>query len=145
MQFPITIGLHRSRFLGIMLLIAGLLACVATLCFQCVLSIRVGLFVAISILVTLAWRALRPAIQTIRLERDGSISIARIGEDDFVGATPKAGATIHRWLTVIQFTAEDGRSATLISTVDTQNTDDFRRLRMFLRWQAKFSALNDDA
>jgi hypothetical protein len=144
-QFPITIGLHRSRFLDSVLLIAAILASLAIFYFQCSPVIKVGLYIAIFILVIRAWRALRPTIENIRLERNGCISISRLGEHSCVQALPKAGATIHRWLTVIRLAERDGRFSTLIATFDSLNKSDFRRLRMFMRWQASFSELNDDA
>ena len=145
MQFPITIGLHRSRFLDSVLLIAAILASLAIFYFQCSPAIKVGLYIATFILLIRAWRALRPTIENIRLERNGCISISRLGEHSSVQALPKAGATIHRWLTVIRLAEQDGRFSTLIATVDSLNKSDFRRLRMFMRWQASFSELNDDA
>lgn len=145
MQFPITIGLHRSRFLDVMVLMTALLASVVIQSVQSTPLIRACLFVAILILATLAWRALTPTIKTIRLERNGDIFIAHVGESDFVQATPKPGATIHPWLTVIRLITADGRSVLLIAAVDSQNKADFRRLRMFMRWQANFNGLSDDA
>jgi len=144
-QFPIIIGLHRSRILDTMLLMTVLLASAASLVFPCSTPIRVGVLLAILILATLAWRALTPTIISVRLERNGDIFVARAGEHEFVQVSPEPGATIHPWLTVIRLSTADGRSDILISAVDSQNRANFRRLRMFMRWQANFSALNDDA
>lgn len=145
MQFPIIIGLRRSPFLDAMLLIAFILACAAILGFQCSPSIRTSLFFAVLLLAIRAWYALTPAIKQIRLERGGEIFIARVGESDFIQAGPKAGAIIHPWLTVIRLQTSDARTATLIATVDRKNSENLRRLRMFMRWQASFSEPNDDA
>lgn len=145
MQFPITIGLHRSRILDAMLLLVVVLAIVAILGFDCSAAVRAVLFFAIVVLAALAWRGLTPAISTIRLERNGAISITHPGENEFVSARPKPGATIHPWLTVIRLSTDDGCTATLIATLDSQNKADFRRLRMFMRWQASFSEPSDDA
>ena len=145
MQFPIIIGLRRSRFLDAMLLIVVILVNAAILSFQCSPSILLGLLFANLALAGLAWLSLRPTIKTIRLERNGDIFIMRVGDNDFLRATPRAGATIHPWLSIIRLTTEDGRTATLIATVDSQNRADFRRLRMFMRWQANFSEPTDGA
>jgi toxin CptA len=144
-QFPITIGLRRSRFLDVTLLTAVILANAAILGFQCSPSIRACLFFAVLMLAIQAWRTLTPAIKLIRLERSGEIFIARVGENDFVQATPKPGATIHPWLTIVRLTTADARTATLIAAVDRKNSENLRRLRMFMRWQANFSAPTDDA
>jgi len=144
-QFPITIGLHRSRILDALLLMVVVLDIAAILGFDCTAAVRAGLFFAIVVLATLAWRGLTPAIGTIRLERNGDISITRTGDKDFVPAVPEPGATIHPWLTVIRLSTADGCTATLIATLDSQSKADFRRLRMFMRWQANFSEPSDDA
>lgn len=145
MQFPITIGLHRSRFLDAMLLAAVILANAAILGFQCSLPIQACLFFATWLVAMQAWYALTPAINLIRLERSGEIFIARVGENDFVSAMPKPGAIIHPWLTVIRLETADAQASTLIATVDRKNSENLRRLRMFMRWQASFSEPNDDA
>ena len=145
MQFPIIIGLRRSRFLDAMLLIVVILASAAILSFQYSPSIRLGLLFANLALAALAWLSLRPTIKTIKLERNGDVFIMRVGEIGFLRATPRAGATIHPWLSIIRLTTEDGRTATLIATVDSPNRADFRRLRMFMRWQANFSEPTDGA
>jgi len=144
-QFPILIGLHRSRLLDTILLIAVILASAAILGFRCSPSIHASLFCAVLLLAMQAWYALTPAIKQIRLERNGEIFIARVGESDFVQAVPKPGAIIHPWLTVVRLQTADARTATLIATVDRKNSENLRRLRMFMRWQANFSEPNDDA
>ncbi|MFZ2972264.1 MAG: hypothetical protein WA049_06465 [Ferribacterium limneticum] len=145
MQFPITIGLHRSRILDAMLLIITMLTNATILGFQCSDSMRAGLLIAVLVLAIQAWYALKPSIKAIRLERNGDIFIERVGEGDFVQAIPKPGATIHPWLSIIRLTTEDGRTSTLIATVNRKNSGNLRRLRMFIRWQANFSGPNDDA
>jgi len=143
-QFPIVIGLRRSRILEAGLLIVVILAGAATLGFQCSPSVQTGLLVVNIIVAAWAWLALRPAIKEIKLERSGEISVSRVGESDFRKAILKPRATIHPMLSVIRLATEDGRTATIIATVDSQNRSDFRRLRMFMRWQANFSEPSDD-
>lgn len=145
MQFPIIIGLHRSRILDAMLLTAVILACAATLSLACAPLLRAGLLFVVLLLTIQAWRALTPVISSIRLERSGEIFVARVGETEFVQATPKPGATIHPWLTIIHLTTADDWTATIIATVDRKNSENLRRLRMFMRWQANFSGASDDA
>lgn len=55
------------------------------------------------------------------------------------------GAIVHPWLTVVRLKTDGGRMCTLIATVDNLEREDFRRLRVFLRWQADFSVRGDDA
>ncbi|NTV71738.1 MAG: hypothetical protein HGA71_16520 [Azonexaceae bacterium] len=145
MQFPIIIGLRRSRFLDALLLIVVVLACTAIFGFQCSPAIRAILFLAVQFFAIRALYAFAPEIKQIRLERNGEIFVSRGDESEFVRATPKPGAIIHPWLTVIRFATEDSRTATLIATVDRKSSENLRRLRMFMRWQASFRATNDDA
>lgn len=144
MQFPIIIGLHRSRFLDAMLLAVVMLACAAILFFDGAPSVRAGLVFLVVLLAIQAWRALTPLIRSIRLERNGEFFVAKTGETDFVQATLKPGVTIHPWLTVIRLVTADDCPATIIATVDRKNSENLRRLRMFMRWQAKFSGASDD-
>ena len=145
MQFPITIGLHRSRFLDAFVVFAALLAGVAVLMFPQPALIQVVLIVLIASLAVLAWRQLTPKISALRLEQSGEISLLRIGESDLIPAKILPGATVHPGLSVVRFKPDDGRVFAQIVTVDSLNAPDFRRLRVFLRWRADFSELNDDA
>ena len=86
-----------------------------------------------------------PELSAIRLERAGQISIRGIREKDFLATQLLPGATVHPWLTIIRLKADSGPRHTLIVTVDSLNRRDFRRLRVFLRWQADFNVPDDDA
>jgi len=145
-QFPITIGLHRSRLIDLCLLFVALLASLATLGFpQTVTSIKPGVFATIWIAAALAWWQLSPKIAVVRLERSGQVFIDRNGRSEFLPAKILPGATVHPWMTVVRLKTEDGCSSQLIATVDSLNQQDFRHLRVFLRWQADFSEPNDAA
>ena len=71
MQFPITIGLHRSRFMDLCLLFVALLASVAALAFPQTTTIQFSVCAVIWVAAGLAWRLLRPRFSAIRLERSG--------------------------------------------------------------------------
>jgi toxin CptA len=144
-QFPITIGLHRSRFLDAALLLAAFSATAAALAFRQSPLVQLGLVVATWVLCGLAWWQVSPELSAIRLERDGQVSIRGIHESDFLATQLLPGATVHPWLTIIRLKADNGPCHTLIVTVDSLNRQDFRRLRVFLRWQADFSVPADDA
>ena len=68
MQFPMTIGLRRSRILDTVLLIVAMLVSAAILGFQASPSVRASLLVANLIVAILAWLSLRLAIKEIKLE-----------------------------------------------------------------------------
>lgn len=145
MQFPIIIGLHRSRFLDIGLGFIALLASGVTFAFPQTTTIQLLIITAIWTSAGIAWRQLSPKCSAIRLERNGQISVVHHGENEFSPAELLPSATVHPWLTVFRLKAESGDAFSLVATVDSLKRQDFRRLRVFLRWQADFNALNDDA
>ena len=145
MQFPILIGLRRSRFLDLAVLMVALLASAAILWFSGTKPVQLALLFTTWALALLAWRNLKLHFQAIRLERNGHILAARAGQADFSKVEIKPLSTVHPWLTVIRLKTENGRCYTVIVTVDSLLNADFRRLRMFLRWQAHFSVPGDAA
>ena len=145
MQFPITIGLHRSRFLDLLVLFNALSASAAILLWPQAVGAQWLVLLATWSLAALAWRRLTPRFSVLRLERSGRISVASDSGTQFVAARLLPGASVHPWLTIIRLEMEGGQQSTLIAAVDSLKGDDFRRLRMFLRWQADFNASADDA
>ena len=145
MQFPITIGLHRSRILDAVILLLALIAGAAILAFPTTMWIQIALLVVDSLVAALAWQQLTPRISRLRLERSGEIAISDTGSDAFEGAKILHSATVHPGLTVFRFKTCDALVYTVIVTVDSLKAADFRCLRVFLRWRAEFSLPDDDA
>ncbi len=145
MQFPITIGLHRSRFLDLGFGFIALLASGVILTFPQSALFQLLIFTAIWVAAGIAWRQLSPKCSAIRLEHSGQISVVCHGTNDFLPAELLPDATVHPWLTVFRLKTESGDAFILFATVDSLKRQNFRRLRVFLRWQADFNALNDDA
>lgn len=145
MQFPITIGLRRSRLIDAGVMLVALLASSTTLVFPQSTAIQLLMLSAIWVAAGGAWWRLSPKLSAIRLERSGQVSIAHHGDNEFSAAELLPDATVHPWLTLVRFKTDEGDFRTLIATVDTQNRQDFRRLRVFLRWQADFNGPADDA
>lgn len=145
MQFPIIIGLRRSRLLevgfGMVLASTGGL----TAAWPQTDSYRLLVLLSAILAGLIAWRYLAPAFSAIRLERDGRILVMLSGEAEFVAAEPLPGAIVHPWLCVVRLKTSDGRTRTLIATVAPKNCQNFRRLRVFLRWRAKFNEPAGDA
>ena len=139
MQFPINIGLHRSRFIGAALVLIGLLAGGVTLALPWSTAVRGINLLLIVVAAGLAWQRLEPTLAAIRLERSGQILVAVVGNAEFAEAELLAGATVHPWLTVVRLKTQDERKHLLIAAVDSMKPEDFRRLRVFLRWQAVVS------
>jgi toxin CptA len=143
-QFPITLGLHRSRILDFTsLAIAG--AALAVLLASPLDSwLHFAGAVAIVAIAGLTLRALTPAIAALRIERDGSIRIHRHADASGVLSELLPGSTAHPWLTVLRLKAADGSRYNMVIAVDSLPGDDFRRLRLFLRYRNKgFSGSGD--
>lgn len=135
MQLPITIGLRRSRILSFGLIILAACAITVSLVSPLTTEFKLANTVFIAIFFMVSWRQLTPDYQAIRLEQDGSISIQSLGQDSFVLVEVAQNLTVHPWLTLFRVTTPVGRVHTLIATVDTLENQNFRRLRVFLRWR----------
>lgn len=142
MQFPINIGLRRSSLLGAVLVTIALLAGAVSLVLPWSTSGRGLNLLLVLVVAYVTWQRLEPKLSAIRLERSGEVLFAVVGNAGFVEAELLAGATVHPWLTVVRFKIRDGRRHLLIATVDTMKPEDFRRLRVFLRWQATATVEN---
>ena len=145
MQLPITIGLHRSLFIAAFVVGCAMLGSLIVLVFPCPTLIQGGLLLALWSIALLAWRQVSPKFSAIRLERDGRLSLIHVTSREFTDAELLPEATVHPWLTVLRLKAEDGRVLPLLLSGDSLSADDFRRLRIFLRWRADFSGRADDA
>lgn len=144
MQFPITIGLRRSRLLSLVLHLVGLLAAAAILAFPAWFPLKGLLLLALAISMGLARSGLSPGIHALRLTREGAVSVCASAGGDFLSARLLSGACVHPWLSVLPLALEDGRRHTLLIASDSLSADDFRRLRVFLRWRLDLSGADDD-
>lgn len=145
MQLPMTIGLRRSRLIDGFVGLCGLLASLVILAFPRSALVQGGLLLLIWGLVLLSWSRCSPRLSAIRLEREGGLSIALVGEPEWATAALLPGATVHPWLTVLRLKTLEGRIFPLVLVGDSLDAADFRRLRVFLRWRAEFSVGDDDA
>ncbi len=145
MQFPIIIGLHRSRILFLLFLFVTIAASLGI----SLLPRSTGnlpLFWLLWLLITLlaASQLWRQRFPILRLERSGEISFQTSTSGAWISAILQPDSVVHPLLTVFRLQAGSER-ITLVLTVDSLKPEDFRRLRVFLRWQAGFSAPDDDA
>lgn len=135
MQFPITIGLRRSRLLaGIRLLLAGfalvsLAALFAARSWPWLLLLPVIAFVVV-------WLRFSLPVGELLLLRSGEFFYRPGTGFDWVAVALLPGGLIHPWLTVLRLGFPDGQAKVLILAVDSLSQPDFRRLRVFLRWRA---------
>lgn len=139
MQFPITIGLHRSLLLQRISLLLGALAGLGLGFLPLDWQMRLPLQLLTLALTAWSWRELGRACPALRLERDGRVLLRQPLNEEFVAAELLPGASVHHWLTVLRVKTETGRRYTLVATVDNLSRVDFRRLRIFLRARANFT------
>lgn len=145
MQFPITIGLHRSRFLEATFIVVVVLAVATTIAAPLDQLIKAITLPAIMIALFFSRKKLRPPLSAIRLERDGSVGILPVGADEFLAARVAPNATVHPWLVAVRLVTEEQGEYNVIAVPGSAARQDLRRLRVFLRWRAQISADSGDA
>lgn len=138
MQFPITIGLHRSFFLVSMHCVAHVLAATVIFTPSWSAEVKALLLVGVVCFGMMAWRCMQPAADRLRLLDDRCLECGLVGEDVFIPAEVQPGVTVHPWLTVIPLRLPDRRLFVIVSP-DAIHPDDFRCLRMWLRLRAEIN------
>ena len=139
------IGLHRSRILAGLVAISAIVAAAALSMLPRSTQNLPVFWLLWLFACLLAIHGLRPVRYAIRLERSGSVSLQN--GPDTVWEEAKFGATlfVHPWLTVFRLQTTAGAARTIVVTVDSLPAEDFRRLRVFLRWRLSVSAPDDGA
>lgn len=140
MQFPITLGLHPSRFLRRLVLLLAALAAALSCFWPQPWPWRLGLVLGVALMTWRAWRQLRQPWAAVRLERSGVIGLqCAAGGDwrDDLRLLP--GSIVHPWLSVLYLKNPAGGRSTVVLAVDSLEAGDSRRLRVFTRWQAAVS------
>ena len=141
MQFPIVIGLRRSRFMDCALagLTGGALLVAAGVPWPPEISL--ALAAAVLPLALHAVRHLAPPFDRLRIDADGKTAGRPPGRSAFVPLRLLPWATVHPWLTVLRLGGEN-RDYRLLIAIDSAAPEEFRRLRVCLRWRA---GINDGA
>ena len=139
------IGLHRSRILAGLVAISAIVAAAALSMLPRSTQNLPVFWLLWLFACLLAIHGLRPVRYVIRLERSGSVSLqngpAAAWEEAKLGAT----LFVHPWLTVFRLQTTGGSARTIVVTADSLPAEDFRRLRVFLRWRLSVSAPDDGA
>jgi toxin CptA len=143
-QFPIIIGLRRSRFLdgALFVLVFGALLAIGVVPWPLQVAVPLGLgLILFALFVARAWV---PPVETLRIDGEGKISGKLAGQSVFIPLRLLTGATAHPWLTVLRLAGEPG-SYRLVIVPDSVAPEDFRRLRVCLRWRAEVSDADGDS
>lgn len=76
----------------------------------------------------------RRGVTVVRLDRDGAIGL-RAGDGRWIEAAVQSASFVAPWLTVIRWRAPSHRfDRALLILPDMLGPEDFRRLRLLLRW-----------
>ncbi|MBK8116214.1 MAG: hypothetical protein IPK44_17855 [Candidatus Accumulibacter sp.] len=134
MQFPIQIELRRSRLLWCL---TSLLYVVAASCLLA-LPWPPGLLCVLLVALALsAWHALRPSrVVGLRLGNRGDLLLLLAGGDALSVAVQPETA-VFRQLIVLRVRGDDQRRTDSLALLpDSMSAEQFRRLRLWLRWLA---------
>lgn len=106
--------------------------------------VRLALLALLLLLAMLAYRRLSNSVHSLRLAGDGLLSVRFNGQEQaYFPMLLKSGATVHPWLTVLRLQYE-AHPLNLIITPDSIDPDDFRRLRVWLKWRAIYGRPDGD-
>lgn len=138
MQFPIVIGLRRSRFMDGALLVVAIIGVMASAIVPWSPLVSFILGIATVIVALFVAGALTPRIHVLRIDHDGRIACQLTGKPEFFPVHLLPGATVHPWLTVLRL-ARERDVYRLVIAPDSAAPEEFRRLRVWLRWRAEVS------
>lgn len=138
MQFPVVIGLHRSFLQRAIVFFLLLVAISVALFGPFAIWVSVVLLLLVLAGSSMLLQQLNHPVHSLMLSAEGKLSVRFSGkETEFFPVTILPSATVHSWLTVLRLEYE-GHSLNLMITPDAIDAEAFRRLRVWLRWQATF-------
>lgn len=144
MQFPITIGLRRSRLLIPLFVGFVLFALIGLTAVPWADAIRGSLsLLLLGASLRFAY-CLQILVQAVRLHRDGRFDACLAGETEFASASVLPGCYVHPLLTVVRIQVSE-QTLVLLLLPDSLEANDFRQLRAWLRQRAEVSDWRDDA
>lgn len=135
MQFPVNIGLHRSRvLLFLLLLLHGVAAaCVMVLPWAMLWRVVALLTVGVSLFAALR----RPRIVGLRLVTKDRLECLLVDGSCVAAKTLPDSTVFARMLVLRLRLGEERRISQLVVFYDQLGADEFRRLRLWLRWQGE--------
>lgn len=146
MQFPIEIGLRRSFLLDVFVILLVLGAALLTIFYPRGFILQFGLLTLVLVLGWHAWRSLSPPFAALRLYKDGRIEVLLAGANQFTAASLHGNSLVHPLLTVFRLQVpENGCQHVLSLAADSCRGEDFRRLRVCLRWLCPVTPSGEEA
>jgi hypothetical protein len=134
-RFPVFIALRRSRRLaGLLCVMHGAAAGVVFGVLPWPLALRFALLAALAVSL---WRALRaPGVASLRLYADGGLDCVFI-DGAVRPARPRPDTAVFFWLVVLRLEIEDEKRVLSLPLLpDSMRREQFRLLRLWLRWSA---------
>ena len=135
MRLPHTLALHRSRHLVFLLLAVHAGALAAALLADLIPVLRSIVAVAITASAWLALRRNSGRVCALTLGSDGTLEVEH-ADGQRGRARVLAQSTVIAWVVVLLLRGEGWRESLTILP-DSLSPDDFRALRLWLRWRAK--------
>ncbi|MBN8453897.1 protein YgfX [Accumulibacter sp.] len=137
-QFPLDLELRRSRLLAGLTILLHLLAVACVWLLPWPLPARSLLLLPLAIS---AWRALRPSpFVGIRLGARGEFALRHV-RGDIVACQVQPETTVFGRLVVLRVRDDQARRRSLTVLPDSVSADQFRLLRVWLRWRAAADVL----
>ena len=143
MQFPLHIELHRSKLLFFLLLLIHATAAIACGLLPWPLPGRGVLLLLVLLSLVRALR--RPRVVGLRVRAHDRLE-CRLADGRWVSAAVRAESSVFAQLVVLRLQLDEGeddskggtqqRRCALVILPDQLDAQDFRRLRVCLRWQA---------
>lgn len=142
MQFPVHIELRRSHRLFLLLSLMHGVAAVSICFLPWALPVSAPFLLLVGVSL---WRALRPSPIHALFLTVGKGMACRLENGERVAATIQPDSTVFVRLVVLRLRlGEAGRIVSLTLFPDQMSADEFRRLRMWLRWNLARAAPSDD-
>lgn len=143
MQFPIHIGLRRSRLLVVSLLLFHAMAAACIVALPWTWVWRSLLLAAIGVS---AWHALQATeINGLRLAEHGELACL-FADRERIAAVVLPDSTVFNQLIVLRMRIGDARRVvSLVLLPDSMSAEQFRLLRLWLRWRGESGAIETTA
>jgi hypothetical protein len=137
-QFPLDLALQRSRLLAGLTILLHLLAAGSVWLLPWPLLARSMLLLLLAIS---AWSCLRPSpFVGIRLGARGELALRHVGGESVV-CQVQPETTVFGRLVVLRLRDDQARRRSLTLLPDSLSADQFRLLRLWLRWLADVDVL----